>query len=169
MNEIPGQIEFFPGYLLKLRLPFGKDNFLLDNRSLDHQCVNLPDSLRYIQAHPRMREIHFSSTDMKSNESARIGRKMDGITSPITKFEYGVSTDANILIAEPIAQYGTRNATQMKLIQECASSGMSEQETVESILLWYRSHKHISKDWEQNPAQVERELRSAVRNWYQKI
>lgn len=169
VKEAPGQVEFFPGYLRKLRLPLGKDNYLLDNRSLESLRLNPRDSLLYLQSYPRLKDICFSTTNMKVIASAAIGRRPKDATTASNKFTYPLSTSVNAVIAEPIAQYGTRNAKQMELIRECAALGLSEQETFDSLLLWYRSLKHNSKDWEQNPVQVQRELRLAISNWYQKI
>ena len=72
------------------------------------------------------------------------------------------------IVAEPIKEYGTRNAKQMELIRYFASKGLSENEVYELILDWYLKHTHLSKDWEQNPEKVKCELKSAISNWFGK-
>ena len=72
------------------------------------------------------------------------------------------------ILKRGLIEFGTRNEIQMQLIRYFEEEGFEEGETEENILAWYEAHDHKSKDWNINPRMVERELASAIANWYNK-
>jgi hypothetical protein len=66
----------------------------------------------------------------------------------------------------PILQYGTRFHRQSLLIQECYKKRLDEEQAFKDILQWYRTEKHFSNDWNDDPARVEIELKESIAKYY---
>jgi hypothetical protein len=71
-------------------------------------------------------------------------------------------------LSEPVAQYGTRHEVQNALIRDCMDKrGMSEDETYSAIAAWYKDPRleHHSRDWQERPEKVLKEVDAVVRNY----
>ena len=164
-----GQLETFPGICHHLRLPLGRDSYLLDNKTLDSLNLNLHDSIEFIRTSIGNGEILFlkeyDNPLKPKNTNQRFTYDSIRRTNAIVNMESLTSG----IVAEPIREYGTRNRQQMDLIRRYAKEGHSEGEVFELMMQWYRSHQHKSKDWEHNPLLVEKELKSGIQNWFTKM
>lgn len=168
----------FPGTCQYLRLPLGRDSTILNNETLCSYGFSLQQSITYISNLKPYGERIFGRSIIKQRTLSSIFKG-----SPVTENERKtvelfdkinntlVKPFLNIKLLRlglwsPILQYGTRFHRQSLLIQECYKKRLNEEQAFKDIIQWYRTEKHFSNDWNDDPARVENELKESISKYY---
>jgi hypothetical protein len=174
-----GLVEDFPGIINQLRVPLGDGSCVLNPESLLPLSLDLRGQIRYImkwEAEHRLEPWLPGPPEEPSTEpitapapppmAPRPHYQVPRPQSGGVRYPLPPELPSDIReIRERRVEYGTRNERMLPLIRWSVSQGWSDDEVVGWIMSWLSEPGHKSRTMEDDPKEVERELRAAIQSY----
>ena len=173
-----GLIEIFPGLISQLRLPMGLGSCILDPETLEPLDMDLSQQLSYLRHHLEYRRLDllklFKEQKLKNEISKpppeEVKSNREPKKEPI-KLPHIVYRDLNThpphiqhILDAPL-EYGTRHDTMMKLVSYLMHRGLDDLQIENFINDYLSKLGHKSKDLEDYPEIVKRDVKGLIKNF----
>ena len=166
-----GKIELYPSYKTPVRLPLGKDSFLLNN-NLETLGIEKKEATRRILEYRLETKNLFSLDKLDIDTRYIVPRKNSTVVLDnnllYSNNVYTYLPDTQSLWENGLTESGTRNKAVMLLVDDCFKAGMSEDNAYTRIANWLaEKHNGESKEWLKNPEAVLLKLKNTIRLRYE--
>jgi len=166
----PGRIELFPRENRGLRLPLGKDSYLLDPETLTRASASKAEDVFYLRntCDRLLLEEVYDEEDYAYVPN-RIAANTENPIRAIVRISNSTQFDKKCqhYLEHGLEHFSTRyRITSMLICYALFHLHHSEEQTYKFVEDWLiRKHNSYSKDWNRNPNSVLRILRAQVRSY----